>query len=84
MAGEGQRQTYLEETYKTVLSSRTVLIETTDCDDDEWNVRLNKNCCVLRKGLIFVNAKAFIGSSHRTARDRREVVKEIQSIKACM
>ena len=83
MAREGQRQTYLEETYKTVLSSRTVLIETTDCDDDEWNVRLNKNCCVLRKGLIFVNAKAFISSSHRKARDRREVVKEIQGIKAC-
>ena len=83
MAREGQRQTYLEETYKTVLSSRTVLIETTDCDDDEWNVRLNKNCCVLRKGLIFVNAKAFIISSHRKARDRREVVKEIQGIKAC-
>ena len=49
MTGEGQRQTYLEETYKTVLSPRTVLVQTTDCDDDEWNVRLNKNCCVLRK-----------------------------------
>ena len=83
MAREGQRQTYLEETYKTVLSSRTVLIETTDCDHDEWNVRLHKNCCVLRKGLIFVNAKAFISSSQRKARDRREVVKEIQGIKAC-
>ena len=46
MAGEGQRRTYLEETYKTVLSPRTVLVETTDCDDYGWNVRLNKNCCV--------------------------------------
>ena len=80
MTGEGQRQTYLEETYKTVLSPRTVLVETTDCDNDEWNVRLNKNCCVLRKWLIFVNAKAFISSSHRTA---REVVKEIQGINPC-
>ena len=53
MAGEGQRQTYLEETYKTVLSPRTLLVETTDCDDYGWNVRLNKNCCVLRKALIF-------------------------------
>ena len=82
MAGEGQRQTYLEETYKTVLSPRTVLVETTDCEDDDWirNVRLNKNCCVLRKELIFVDAKAFISSSHRKV---REVVKEIQGIKAC-
>ena len=39
MTGEG-RQTYLEETYKTVLSPRTVLVETTDCDDYGWNVRL--------------------------------------------
>ena len=80
MTGEGQRQTYLEETNETVLSPRTVLVETTDCDDYGWNVRLNKNCCVLRKELIFVNAKAFFSSSHRTA---REVVKEIQGIKAC-
>ena len=80
MTGEGQRQTYLEETYKTMLSPRTVLDETTDCDDYGWNVRLNKNCCVLRKELIFVNAKAFFSSSHRTA---REVVKEKQGIKAC-
>ena len=69
MTGEGQRQTHLEETYKTVLSPRTVLDETTDCDDYGWNVSLNKNCCVLRKELIFVNAKAFISSSHRTARE---------------
>ena len=75
-----QRQTYLEETYETVLSPRTVLVETTDCDDYGWNVRLNKNCCVLRKELIFVNAKAFISSSYRTA---PEVVKEIQGIKEC-
>ena len=80
MTGEGQRQTYLEETYKTMLSPRTVLDETTDCDDYGWNVRLNKNYGVLRKELIFVNAKAFISSSHRTA---REVVKEIQGIKVC-
>ena len=80
MAGQGQRQTYLEETYKTVLSPRTVLVETTDCDDYGWNVCLNKNCCVLRKKLIFVNAKAFISSSHRTA---PEVFKEIQGIKEC-
>ena len=40
---------------------------------------INKNCCVLRKELIFVIAKAFIGSSHRTA---LEVVKERQGIKA--
>ena len=79
MTGEG-RQTYLEETYKTVLSPRTVLVETTDCDDYGWNVRLNKNCCVLRKELIFVIAKGFISSSHRTA---PEVVKEIQGIKEC-
>ena len=37
MTGEGQRQTYLEETYETVLSPRTVLVETTDCDDYGWN-----------------------------------------------
>ena len=80
MTGEGQQQNYLEETYKTELSPRTVLVQTTDCDDDEWNVRLNKNCYVLRKWLIFINAKAFISSSHRTA---REFVKEIQGIKAC-
>ena len=80
MTGEGQRQTYLEETYKTMLSPRTVLDETTDCDDYGWNVRLNKNYGVLRKELIFVNAKAFISSSHRTA---REVVKERQGIKVC-
>ena len=43
MAGEGERQTYLEETYKTVLNPRTVLVETTDCEDDEWirNVSLS-------------------------------------------
>ena len=80
MAGQGQRQTYLEETYKTVLSPRTVLVETTDCDDYGWNVRLNKNCCVLRKDLIFVIAKAFVSSSYRTA---PEVFKEIQGIKEC-
>ena len=80
MTGEGQRQTYQGETYKTVLSPRTVLVETTDCDDYGWNVRLNKNCCVLRKELIFVNAKAFISSSYRTA---PEVVTEIQGIKEC-
>ena len=81
MAGEGQRQTYLEETYKTVLSPRTVVfVETTDCDDYGWNARLNKNCCVLRKELIFVNAKAFISGSYRSA---PEVVKEIQGIKEC-
>ena len=80
MTGEGQRQIYLEETYKTVLSPRTVLVETTDCDDYGWNVRLNKNCCVLRKELIFVNAKAFISGSYRSA---PEVVKEIQGIKEC-
>ena len=38
MTGEGQRQTYQEETYKTVLIPRTVKVETTDCDDNEWNV----------------------------------------------
>ena len=80
MAGESERQTYLEETYKTVLSPRTVLVETTDCDDYGWNVRLNKNCCVLRKELIFVNAKASISSYYRTA---PEVVTEIQGIKEC-
>ena len=79
MTGEG-RQTYLEETYKTVLSPRTVLVETTDCDDYGWNVRLNKNYYVLRKELIFVIAKGFINSSHGTT---PEVVKEIQGIKEC-
>ena len=65
-----------------MLSTRTVLVETTDCDDYGWNVRLNKDCCVLRKKLIFVNAKAFnfISSYYRTA---PEVVKEIQVIKEC-
>ena len=77
MTGEG-RQTYLEETCKNVLSPRTVLFETTDCDDYGWNVRLNKICCLLRNELIFVIAKAFISSSYRTA---PEVVKEIQGIK---
>ena len=38
MTGKGQRQTYQEETYKTVLSPRTVLVEKTDSDDNEWNV----------------------------------------------
>ena len=80
MTGESQRHTYLEETYETVLSPRTVLFETTDCDDYGWNVHLKKNCCELRKELIFVNAKAFISSPPRTA---REVVKEIQVIKEC-
>ena len=42
MTGEGQRQTYLEETYETVLSPRTVLVETTDCDDYGWNVHFKK------------------------------------------
>ena len=79
MTGEGQRQIYLED--KTVLSPRTVLVETTDCDDYGWNVHLKKkNCCELRKELIFVNAKAFISSYYRTA---PEVVKEIQVIKEC-
>ena len=40
---------------------------------------INKNCRMLKKELIFVIAKAFISSSHRTA---REVVKERQGIKA--
>ena len=35
MAGECQLQTYQEETYQTVLNSRTVMVEPTDCDDDE-------------------------------------------------
>ena len=37
---------------------------------------INKNCCVLRKELIFVITKAFISSSHRTARElsRRDKV----------
>ena len=49
MAGEGQRQTYLEETYKTVLSPRTVLVETTDCDDYGWNVCLNKKLLCVKE-----------------------------------
>ena len=61
-----------------MLIPRTLLVETTDCDDYGWNVRLNKNCCVLRKELVFVIAKAFFSSSYRTA---PEVVKEIQGIK---
>ena len=76
MVGEGQRQTYLEMTYKTVLTPRTVLVETTDCNDYGWNVRLNKNCCVLRKDLIFVIAKAFVSSSYRTAR-RYKVLRNV-------
>ena len=35
MAGEGQRQTYLEETYQTMLNPRTVSVEPSDCDDDD-------------------------------------------------
>ena len=35
MAGEGQRQTYLEETYQTMLLPRTVSVEPSDCDDDD-------------------------------------------------
>ena len=35
MAGEGQRQTYLEGTYQTMLNSRTVSVEPNDCDDDD-------------------------------------------------
>ena len=63
-----------------MLSPRTVLVETTDCDDYGWNVRLNKNYYVLRKELIFVIAKGFINSSHGTT---PEVVKEIQGIREC-
>ena len=35
MAGKCQRQTYLKETYQTVLNPRTIMVEPTDCDDDE-------------------------------------------------
>ena len=35
MAGEGQRQTYLKETYQTMLLPRTVSVEPTDTDDDD-------------------------------------------------
>ena len=35
MAGEGQRQTYLKETYQTMLLPRTVLVEPNDTDDDD-------------------------------------------------
>ena len=35
MAGESQRQTYLEETYQTMLNPRTVSVEPSDCDDDD-------------------------------------------------
>ena len=35
MARECQRQTYLEETYQTVLNLRAVMVEPTDRDDDE-------------------------------------------------
>ena len=78
MTGEGQRQTYQEETYKTVLSPGTVLVETTVIIMN--GMLINKNCRMLKKELIFVFAKGFISSSHRTA---REVVKEIQGIKVC-
>ena len=35
MAAEGQRQTYLEETYQTMLNPRTASVEPSDCDDDD-------------------------------------------------
>ena len=35
MVGEGQRQTYLKETYQTMLLPRTVSVEPTDTDDDD-------------------------------------------------
>ena len=35
MAGESQRQTYLEETYQTMLNPITVSVEPSDCDDDD-------------------------------------------------
>ena len=46
MAGECQQQTYLEEIYQTVLNPRTVLVEPTDCDDNDRNVHLKKLFCV--------------------------------------
>ena len=75
--GECQQQTYQEKTYQTVLNPRTVSVEPTDCNDDEWNSFRKKSCCVLRNELI---AKSFISSSHGSV---REAVKEIQDIKAC-
>ena len=45
--GECQQQTYQEETYQTVLNPRTVLVEPTDCNNDEWNVRLEKKKAVV-------------------------------------
>ena len=41
MAGECQRHTYLEETYKTLLKPRTVLVEPTDCHVDDILGRSN-------------------------------------------
>ena len=46
MAGDCQQQTYLEKIYQTVLNPRTVLVEPTDCDDDDRNVHLKKLLCV--------------------------------------
>ena len=35
MAGEGQRKTYLEETYQAMLNPKTDLVEPSDSDDDD-------------------------------------------------
>ena len=41
MAGDCQRNTYLEETYQTLLKPRTVLVEPTDCHDNDIHGRSN-------------------------------------------
>ena len=41
MAGDCQRHTYLEETYQTLLKPRTVLVERTDCHDNDIHGRSN-------------------------------------------
>ena len=41
MAGDCQRHTYLEETYQTLLKPRTVLVEPTDCHDNDIHGRSN-------------------------------------------
>jgi len=41
MEGECQRHTYLEETYQTLLKPSTVLVEPTDCHDDDILGRSN-------------------------------------------
>ena len=60
MAAEGQRQTYLEETYQTMLNPRTVSVEPIDCNDDDTlcvptiskHFRIHECCTISLEGLL--------------------------------